>query len=61
MDIPRRENFRTWFGEVGYLYLVVILIVSLVFLFRDLKSELPSYTQGGANAEKADKSQNVGR
>ncbi len=52
MDIPRRENFRSWFGEVGYLYLVVILIVALVFLFKDLKTDLPSYTQDAANTQK---------
>jgi len=52
MDIPRRENFRSWFGEVGYLYLVVILIVALAFLFRDLKMNPPSLQRDAVNTQK---------
>ncbi|MBT4499677.1 MAG: hypothetical protein HOC74_18260 [Gemmatimonadetes bacterium] len=52
MDIPRRENFRSWFNEVGFLYLVVILIVSLIFLFRDLKTGSLPFMQDTASTQK---------
>jgi len=52
MDIPRRENFRSWFNEVGFLYLVVILFVSLVFLFRDLKTDSLPFMQDAASTQK---------
>jgi len=51
MDIPRRESFKSWFKEVGFLYLAVILIVALVFFFRDLKTDSPSFIQNSANTQ----------
>ena len=32
-----RQNLHTWFTEVGYLYVVVIVLVTVVFLLRDLR------------------------
>jgi len=37
MHAERRENFRTWFSDIGYLYIIVIVAIALLFLFKDLR------------------------
>ena len=37
MHTHPRQNLHTWFTEVGYLYVVVIVLVTVVFLLRDLR------------------------
>jgi hypothetical protein len=34
MNMYRRNNFRDWLADVGYLYLIVIGFVLVVFLAR---------------------------
>ena len=36
MEYVPRENFRTWFSEVGYLYVVVAAFVTIVMVFGSL-------------------------
>jgi len=36
MDPQHRENFRTWFRDVGYLYLIVVVAIGLLFFVRDI-------------------------
>ena len=36
MDMYRRNDFKSWFTDIGFLYLVVILVVILVFLLTGL-------------------------
>ncbi len=36
MNVERRDDLRTWFAEVGYLYLLVALLIVVVFLVKDL-------------------------
>lgn len=36
MEYVPRENLRTWFFEVGYLYAVVAALVTIVMVFGSL-------------------------
>ena len=44
MNVYRRENLRTWLAEVGYLYVIVIVLISLFFLVKDLRHSVTSIT-----------------
>jgi hypothetical protein len=39
MNMYRRNNFKSWFLDVGFIYLVVVGFVVLVFTFKNLRSE----------------------
>ncbi|MFA6107930.1 MAG: hypothetical protein WDA75_04085 [Candidatus Latescibacterota bacterium] len=36
MELPRRDTFKAWLADVGYLYLVVAALVLVAFLVVDL-------------------------
>ena len=40
MNMYRRNNFKSWFADVGFLYIVVALFVGLAFLLAILMSLL---------------------
>jgi len=42
MNIERRGNFKSWFTDVGFLYVIVIVAVGLIFFLKDLKDNLAS-------------------
>ena len=42
MDMERRENFRSWFTDVGYLYIIVVVVVGLIFFLKDLRQNISS-------------------
>jgi len=45
MNMYRRSDFKTWFADVGYLYLVVVAFVVLIFLFKNLERTTISWDQ----------------
>lgn len=42
MNIERRENFRSWFTDVGYLYIIVVVALGLIFFLKDLRQNISS-------------------
>ena len=47
MNMYRRNNFKSWFLDVGFIYLVVVGFVVLVFAFKNLR---PGFTAWNAPA-----------
>lgn len=39
MDMYRRNDFRSWFDDVGFIYLIVIAFVALTFLLKEMSSD----------------------
>lgn len=39
MNMYRRNDFRSWFDDVGFIYLIVIGFVALIFLLKDMGSD----------------------
>ena len=37
-EMYRRNDFRSWFDDVGFIYLIVIVLVALIFLLKDIGS-----------------------
>lgn len=42
MNTTHRQGFRGWFSEVGYLYLLVILLITVIFFVKDLGHQVTS-------------------
>ena len=42
MNSYRRNDFRSWFADVGFLYVIVALLVTLCFLGIGLKAGVSS-------------------
>ena len=40
MNSYRRNDFKSWFADVGFLYVIVVLLVTLCFLGVGLKARL---------------------
>jgi hypothetical protein len=48
LQYVRRENFKTWFADVGILYVVVTAFVTAAVLFGSLASFVSSAEQGSS-------------
>ena len=49
MNFYRRNTFHDWFVDVGYIYLLVISLVTLVYFFQIAELPMPTFLENSAS------------
>ena len=51
MNTYRRNTFHDWFVDVGYIYLIVIAIVCLIYFFQTAELSMPTPIKTSTSAD----------